>query len=152
MKKKITIISIITIIIIITILIITNNKKVEKFYLDDIFYNKGEYIEIDNKDLSKYENKSYILFTYNNYCTFSKPCEKVFKEYMNKYKIDFLSIKYVDFKKTDLVKRVKYAPSVIIVKQGKIIDYLDANKDKDLDKYQDVEKFSTWINSYINLK
>lgn len=151
MKKKITIISIITIVIIITITIIlfNTNKKIEKFYLDNSFYNKGEYIEINNNDLDKYKKKSYILFTYNNYCNFSKPCEKVFKEYMNKYKIDFLSIKFEYFKKTKLYKKIKYAPSVIIVNNGKIIDYLDSNKNEDLTKYQEVNDFEQWINNYI---
>ena len=68
---------------------------------------------------------------------------------MKKYNIDFLSMKFEYFKKTKLYKKIKYAPSVIIIKNGKIIDYLDANKDEDLNKYQNSNEFEQWINSYI---
>ena len=69
---------------------------------------------------------------------------------MTKYKIDFLSIPFDEFKKTDFYKSVKYAPSVIIIENGNIISYLDANSDIDLEKYQDVNKFEEWLNNYVN--
>ena len=71
---------------------------------------------------------------------------------MEKYKIDFLSMPFKEFKNTKYYNKVKYAPSIIIIKQGKIVSYLDANKDKDLQKYQDVHEFENWINKYINTK
>ena len=46
--------------------------------------------------------------------------------------------------------KVLYAPSLIIIKKGEIIDYLDANSDEDLDKYQDVKKLELWLDNYIN--
>ena len=54
-----------------------------------------------------------------------------------------------DFKKTTFHKKIKYAPSVLVVNKGKIIAYLDANSDDDLEKYQDVNKFEDWISKYI---
>lgn len=134
---------------IITVLLITGckEKNIEKFYLNNKYYNEGKFITIKNIDDLK--NDTYVLYTYNNYCTFKKPCENVFKEYMEKYKIDFYGMPFDSFKKTSLYKEVRYAPSIILVKDGKIIDYLDANKNKDLDKYQDTKKFEEWINKYI---
>jgi len=134
---------------IITLLLITGckEKNIEKFYLNNKYYNEGKFITIKNIDDLK--NDTYVLYTYNNYCTFKKPCENVFKEYMEKYKIDFYGMPFDSFKKTSLYKEVRYAPSIILVKDGKIIDYLDANKNKDLDKYQDTKKFEEWINKYI---
>lgn len=70
---------------------------------------------------------------------------------MNKYEIRFLSIPFENFKNTSFYNKVKYAPSIIIVKKGKVIAYLDANSDDDLRKYQDVDKFSEWIKKYIYL-
>ena len=137
---------------IITVLLITGckEKNIEKFYLNNKYYNEGKFITIKNIDDLK--NDTYVLYTYNNYCTFKKPCENVFKEYMEKYKIDFYGMPFDSFKKTSLYKEVRYAPSIILVKDGKIIDYLDANKNKDLDKYQDTKKFEEWINKYIYTK
>lgn len=134
---------------IITLLLITGckEKQIEKFHLNNKYYNEGKFITIKNLDDLK--NDSYILYTYNNFCTFNVPCEDIFKSYMEKYKIDFYEIPFDDFKKTSLYKEVKYAPSIILIKEGKIVEYLDANSNKDLEKYQDTKKFEEWINKYI---
>ncbi len=138
------------IIILLPLLILTGCKKQEKITLTNKYYNEGKFITINT--LENLEEETYILYTYNNYCTFEIPCDKIFKEYMEKYKIDFLSMPFKEFKETTMYTKVKYAPSVIIVKDGKIISYLDANKNKDLKKYQDMHEFETWINKYINTK
>lgn len=70
---------------------------------------------------------------------------------MDQYEVRFLSIPFEDFKNTNFYNKVKYAPSIIIVKKGKVISYLDANSDDDLNKYQDVDVFSEWIKKYIYL-
>ena len=132
---------------IITLLIITGCNKTEKIYLSDKYYNEGNYISV--KNLDGLEKDSYVLYTYNYYCSFKISCEKVFKEYMNKYKIDFISMPFEYLKKTQLYKKVKFGPSIVIVKEGKVIAYLDADKDEDLEKYQDSKKFEEWINNYI---
>lgn len=124
----------------------TNNK----FYLNDKYYNKGEYIKIKSNEISKKDN--FVLFTYNNYCSLAVPCEDIFEEFIKEYKIDFLSIPFEDFKDTYLYKTVKYGPSIIIVNKGKVVAYLDANKDEDIEKYQDVDKFKDWISNYIYLE
>lgn len=125
-----------------------------KFYLDEKYYGLSEFILVDeNKVRELQENEaSYVLFTYNSYCTFQVPCDDIFLEYMKTNDIAFNSIAYEDFSKTEFINTVLYAPSIILVKDGKIVDYLDAEDDSDLDKYQDVEAFSNWINQYINLK
>lgn len=141
------------IILIITILIITGCTKPykgEKIYLENKYYGKNDFIKVNNLDKEKHEN--YILFTYNSYCNMAKPCEDTFKEFMQKYNIAFLSIPYEKFKKTNIYKTVKYAPSVIIISKGNTIAYLDAEKDEDLDKYQELEKFEKWIKKYIHTK
>ena len=70
---------------------------------------------------------------------------------MTKYNIDILQIPFDDFKNTYLYETVKYAPSVIIVSNKKVIAYLDANKDEDISKYEDTDSFEEWLENYINL-
>ena len=123
--------------------------KEEKFYLDSDYYKDGEFIDLSSKELKKIKSKNYILYTYNSYCTFTVPCENVFKGYMNKYHIDFVSIPFEEFKKTSFYKTVSYGPSILIIKDGKIITYLDAEDDEDIPKYQNLSKFENWINKYI---
>ena len=124
----------------------------QKFFLDEQYYNQGDFIEITSDDFENLDSDNYVLFTYNNYCAFSIPCDEIFKEFMEKYDIDFLSMSYEEFKETKFHDTVEFAPSVIIVKNWKIVDYLDSEKDKYLDMYQDVEKFGQWIKKYIEIK
>ena len=82
------------ILLITTILLITGckEKQIEKFHLNNKYYNEGNYINI--KNLNDLEKDTYV-------------------------------------------------------EEGKIVAYLDANDDKDLDKYQDSKIFEEWINKYI---
>lgn len=152
MKKKLLIIVPIFIILVIIVLIkIPNNKKIEKFYLEDKYYDSNGLIKIDSNTYKDIKKESYLLFTYNNYCKFNIPCEDIFETFSNDNNIAILSIPFAEFKKISLYRKVKYAPSVIIVKNGHIIAYLDAESDEDLNKYQDVSAFTDWINKYIYL-
>ena len=125
-----------------------NDNKI-RFYLSDKYYHTGEFVKVDNKSLEKLNKKNFILFTYNPYCNLPISCEKIFEEFMKKYNIDFISIPFSDFKETSYYDNVKYAPSVMIIKEGEIIDYLDANDDKDLQKYQDEKEFEKWLDNYV---
>ena len=71
---------------------------------------------------------------------------------MEKNNIAFVSIPFAEFKSTNYYNTVKYAPSIIVIKKGKIVDYLDADSDEDIIKYQDVEAFESWISQYIYLE
>lgn len=124
-------------------------EVIEKFYLAKEYYDKGGFISIDENDLDKLDSSNYVIFTYNNYCNLSIPCEQIFEEFMNQNQIRFLSIPFENYRNTSLYNTVKYAPSVIIVNRGKIVAYLDANSDDDLDKYQSVKSFSKWISTYV---
>lgn len=150
MNKKI-------IILLIILLVFTGctkekNNSNSTFSLDNKYYNKTDYIKVDSSELDELSDNNFLLFTYNNYCTLKIPCENIFSEFMEKYKIGIVSIKFEDFKNTKYYDKVKYAPSVLIIKEGKVIAYLDAENDDDIDKYQDVEEFTNWIKKYINLK
>ena len=77
------------------------------------------------------------------------PCENIFQSFMDNNNISIVSIPFAEFKNTKLSKKIKYAPTVIIINKGKIITSLDANSNKDLPKYQDVEEFTNWMKEHI---
>ena len=144
-------------ILIIPILLITGcgSTKIHNengLVLDDICYSSNDFIDIDNEYLNKTPLNNYVLFIYNNYCSLPIPCEKIFKEYMDKYDVSFLSMNIDEYKKTGFYSEVKYAPSVLVISNGNIVAFLDAESDDDLGKYQDVNEFETWINNYIYTK
>ena len=53
--------------------------------------------------------------------------------------------------KVAIEKYIKYYPSFVIFKDGKIIDYLEADNDEDIDIYNSEEAFKTWLSTYIKL-
>ena len=126
-------------------------KPVEKIYLSDKYYNAGEFIKVESEYLNGNTKENYVLYTYNDFCSFKIPCDKIFLEFMEKYKIDFLSIPFEEFKNTSLYNKVRYAPSVIVVKSGEVVGYLDAEADEDLYRYQSVSAFEEWITKYIEV-
>ena len=152
-KNKVIVLVGIFIIIVLSLFILVffknKNNKTDKFYLEDKYYGSSEFIEIDNNEFKKIQNESYVLYIYNNFCNLPIPCHEIFEQYMKEKNIAFLSMKYEYFKETKLHDKVRFAPSVIIVKDGKIVDYLDAEKDEDLDKYQNIDEFSKWIENNI---
>jgi len=141
MKKYIIVVIVVTLTVIIL--------KPSKMYLTDKYYSEGKFIE--NIDISTLKNENYILYTYNPYCSFETPCEDIFKAFMLKNKIDIISLPFSKFKETYLYSKIKYAPSIIIVKKRKVVAYLDANSDKDTKKYQDEKSFETWVKKYVYL-
>ncbi len=148
MKNKIICI-LVMVLLIVSGIIIYKKNNVKKVYLSDKYYNNGEFIDISFEDLDKYKNDVYVLYIYNNYCAFSIPCEDIFKEYMEKYNIDFVSMRFEEFKKSSYYNKIKYGPSVILINKGKIVTYLNPEKDNDISKYQINEDFENWINKYI---
>ena len=152
-NKKSTIIVIVIIISIIILTFFWYICKKEKFYLEDNYYNY-DMKKVSYRDINKLEKekKSFILLTYNPYCSLKIPCDKIFEEYAKNKNITILTIPFDKFKKTEYYKTVKYALSVIIINKGRIITYLDAEKDNDIKLYQDTNKFGNWIEKYIKLK
>ncbi len=147
MNKKILYIIPIVILIVAIIFLIYPKEEKGKFYLDDKYYNNGEFIEVN-----KLPRGTYIAYVYANVCIFPTPCDKIFKEVMEKYKIDMLEISFDDIRDTKYHKEVIYAPSALIIRNGKLIAYLDAESDIDLEKYQDASKFEEWLSNYIYLE
>lgn len=152
-NKKSTIIVIVIIISIIILTFFGYICKKEKFYLEDNYYNY-DMKKVSYSDINKLEKekKSFILLTYNPYCSLKIPCDKFFEEYAKNKNITILTIPFDKFKRTEYYKTVKYALSVIIINKGRIITYLDAEKDNDIKLYQDTNKYGNWIEKYIKLK
>lgn len=141
------------IIILFVLIVLVGCNSTEKFYLSDKYYNNNELNSITVDEVEKLINEkdSFVLYTYNNYCTLPISCEDIFTSFIESNNISFNSLSFSELKESSIYEEVKYAPSIIIFKEGKIIDYLDANADKDLNKYQDEDEFTEWISNYIYL-
>ncbi len=143
------------IICLISIFLLVGCSAVEdKIYLTDKYYDNSNnsFLEIDEDKINDLKDDTYILYVFNSFCKFSIPCDSIFEEFMKNNNISIISIPYDKYKKTDFVKKVKYAPTIIIIHKNKIVAYLDADKDEDVDKYQDIKAFTNWVNQYVYLE
>ena len=149
MKNKkiwITCIVVVLLVIILLVILTLNDKHLSKKY-----YGKHEFITVETEDIEKMRNETYLLYIHYDYCIFTVPTDNVIQEMMDKYNISVLKMHYEKFSKTYLHDEVKYAPSLLIVKNGKILDFLDAESDEDLPIYQDSNKMAEWVSKYVDL-
>lgn len=153
MKKtsKLLISSIVAIFALVLIAVSSQTKNNSKFFVEEKYYNSGEVIKLDSEEIKALSNESFLLFTYNSYCGMAKPCEEVFDAVLKKNKIDYVSIPIDEFRKTKYYDTVKLAPSFIIIKNGVIVAYLDAENDNHLKYYQEETDFEKWLGSHIYL-
>ena len=135
----------------ICIFIIGCNKRV--FSLEEKYYKDAALYEINYSDLEKLvsDKESFGVFVYQPLCETSAGFETILNNFTKQYQMNFYKVAFSSIKGTDLGKRIKYYPSFIIYKDGKIVDYLEADKNEDTNKYKDINEFTSWISSYINL-
>lgn len=129
------------------------SMEFEKFYLDEVETNLTHLshsfasFEIDGEKLnSLIENKSnFALSIYEPSCITSSNFDGVLSEFRGVYNIDFYRVAFSDLKETDLGETIKYYPSFAVLKDGELIDYLQADKDEDSEYYKNVEGFKKWL-------
>lgn len=157
MKKNIKIIVptvLLIIAIIIGILFITRQSKPDtKFYLNEEYYNSSEIEEIDIQALDKLaeDATSFCVFVYQPMCMTSSDFESILKNFQEDKKIKFYKIQYSSLSETKYGEKIKYYPSFMIFKKGKLVDFLEANKNEDIKFYRTKKDFEEWLTRYIKL-
>lgn len=155
MKKKWLIISIVALIIvvaaIVVFLIFQNQSKI--FSLESKYYNTGEKIEINTSELEELINdkETFVVFVSQDMCLASSNFEVVINDFLEEYPITIYEINYSELKESDLGDFLEHYPSFVIYKNGKMVDFLDANADEDTDYYKTKEGFKNWFTQYVNL-
>ncbi len=155
MKKKLVIslsLIFILITIFITILIINKNKK--PFYLEDNYYGVNSMTEINIDELNKLidNKKSFAVFIYQPLCITSSDFESILSDFLIDAQISIYKIAFSDIKETNIGKSVKHYPSFIIYNKGKIVDFLEADKDEDVEYYLSKDGFTSWFKRHVKLK
>ena len=124
------------------------------FMLEEKYYGESKFVEIDNEDYDKLisDKESFAIFIYQPLCAASSSFKEVLTEYSNTKGIVFYKMTQTKMKESKLGETLKYYPSLVIVKDGKVVDYLDANSSDDTRYYQNAENFNNWFTTYVELK
>lgn len=159
MKKRILKIIIPIVIILIFIVVIIERNFIQKtsdfmFYLEEKYYGDSVFNEIEPNDLNNLINdkESFAIFIHQPFCSTSYEFNKILTKFSEENKISFYKMSFDEMKKTVMYENIKYYPSFAIYNNGKLIDFLDAESDEDLNCYKDMEEFKNWFNSYIQMK
>lgn len=136
----------------VTIIYLTKTPK--KFYLENTYYKSPAMEEIKFDELNNLtkEKKSFAVFIYQPMCVTSSKFETILNDFLKENNISIYKLAYSNIKDTTLVKTIKYYPSFIIYHKGKIVDYLEADKDKDVAAYTTKDGFKEWFTKYVKLK
>ncbi len=155
MKKKVIIcLSILFVLTIIVVTFFTTKKNEEPFYLENNYYGVSNMVEIKIDELNQLidDKKSFAVFVYQPKCIVSSDFENVLSEYLEDNQVSIYKIAFSSIIDTNIGESVKYYPSFIIYKEGKMIDFLEADKDEDVEFYTSKEGFEKWFTRYVKIK
>lgn len=124
-----------------------------KFNLEEKYYKESKIEKISNTELINLENnkESFLIFVNMPFCAASNEFDKVLKEFLNLHKITIYEISFSNIQETKLKTSVKYYPTIVIYKNGKIISLLDPNKKEHYKYYKTSKNLKIWLEKYLNL-
>lgn len=136
--------------VLLIILVGCGNKK---FYLDAEHYEKGVITSITRDELNKLEKdkKNFMVFVYLPGCTSCAEFRSVLEGYIEENTLEFYTIAINDLKDSVILDHIEFAPSLVLYKEGKIVDALDAASDKDKAALTTEDGLVDWLDDYIYL-
>lgn len=154
MKKTILIIIGILIALSLTFMGFWLYQKKQKFYVEDKYYANPIAIETELTDIETLikQKESFAVFIYQPLCTTSYGLSEILKNYSQETGLSYYTIAYAKIKDSETFNFIKYYPSFVIFKKGKMVDFLDAESDDDTNKFKEKDEFSQWLESYIKIK
>ncbi|MDO4501017.1 MAG: thioredoxin family protein [Erysipelotrichaceae bacterium] len=105
----------------------------------------------DLNSLVELENKreNFLLLVYLNGCSACASFKPVVEEFAKSEQLPIYSIS-LELIKTH-IPEIKYTPSLVVFKEGQMLDYLDAKADEDIDFYRNAYNLSKWISEYFEI-
>ena len=127
--------------------------KIEPFELKEEFYKESKITDINLEELNKLidDKESFIAYVYLPGCSSCAAFKEVLEEFQKENILSFYSVQIKYAKETVIGEKVKYAPSFVVFKEGKLVGYLDAESDKDKPYYENTSSFKEWLTQYIVL-
>ena len=127
---------------------------VEKFRLEDDSYGDGRTVEVSAEEFEALvsEKQSFLLMAHMAYCPAEMPLTDTTELFVKDKKIRIYVISADEFKKSSLVGKIKYLPTMAVFHKGELVDFLDAESDEDLPYYQSVGGLESWVEQHVDLK
>lgn len=119
--------------------------------MDEGLYGDGGLIELSGEEYNELvrDERSFVVVVRMEVCPAGFPVTDTVKVLANQKDIKIYSLKDVEYKKTNLVEMIKYLPTVVIVRDGEVVDFLDAEDDEDLGRYRGAGELGEWVEQYF---
>ncbi len=125
----------------------TNIVISEEFVKNDT--EAGRKITVDTPKLNELlaNKKTFIGISHLPTCTAN--VMSYIEDYAEQNGLMYVYYPWSQLREMEFHDEIKFAPSVFIVAEGKLIDFLAADSDDDVDKYNDYRVFSDWLDKYL---
>lgn len=120
-------------------------------HLDEQYYGSAALDSISATELQRFvnEKKSFAVFVSQPSCRASADFEKVLQSFIAEVPMRFYEIAFSDLKELSFASEVRFYPSFLIFKQGKLVDFLEADNDDDASAYTSLDGFKAWLSKQI---
>ena len=108
-------------------------------------------ITIDELRTMTEEKKSFILFVSQPECKTAEHLRGILQELISEYPVQIFEVSFSDLKNSGLADEVRFYQSLVIYRQGKIADFLDANDDADTEAYNSLGGLKAWLTNVVIL-
>lgn len=121
--------------------------------ISDDFLGKTGLNKIDKSGYNKLtaDKKSAIIFVDSSACHTADRMREWLKEYSKDKKVQIQQMMWSEVQESYLHDKIKYYPSVAIMKEGEIIKTLDTNLDSDAIFYNDKARLIQWIENSTSI-
>lgn len=94
---------------------------------------------------------TFVLYAYLPGCTSCASFTPIIDDFASTHQTSVCQISYELIRDTEneVAELVKYTPTVIVFRDGQIVDMLSPTKDEDLDHYKTLESFSSWLSESL---
>lgn len=127
------------------------NGGSQQFKLDNEYYAASESIDIDKEAYEKLvsEKKSFVVLIDKPGCTTTAKMRENMANFPYDTQFKYYRMMWNEVKKSSLHDKVKFTPSVAIVKSGEVYKWLQADKDEDTEYFNSGDALRDWIRKYI---
>lgn len=121
------------------------------FRLDEQYYGSAALDSISAAELQQLvdEKKSFAVFVSQPSCRASADFEKVLQSFIAETPMRFYEIAFSDLKELPFASEVRFYPSFLIFKRGKLVDFLEADNDDDASAYTSLDGFKAWLSKQV---
>lgn len=110
-----------------------------------------ELTKADYEDLIK-KKKSFVIFVDQTGCDGADRLRKFSTDYFPENKVKIYKMMFSELKETTLHEKVKYYPSIVVIRKGAVRTFLRADSDEDADAFNQYGSFIDWVNQRILIK